>query len=121
MELLDGKLPVIAGRTIETWDACIHYSVVNSSKNREDRPLETQKVGKVLLYHYNDGPGGHRNLGSVVNKFTTRLKDESDFITGELIPLYKKNELIWRDRAQDMVHEWEYEEKGQEPQKLEGR
>ncbi|KAM0797055.1 hypothetical protein BDR22DRAFT_489502 [Usnea florida] len=112
---------MIGGRPVESWKACIHYGVIKSSTDHENRPLEPKKAGLVLLYHYNQGPGGHPNLQKGIDKFSSTLHDKNDKITRELVPLYRKYEHIWKDRAQDMVHEYENEMEGRKPRKIEGR
>ena len=109
------------GRQLESWEACIHYGVLNSSTDRYDQRLDKPYAGMVLLHHYNDGQNGGGNLKRSVTRFSMRLEDSDDSITKGLITLYKKHEHFWADKAQDMVHEYEEEALKWEPRRIEGR
>ena len=115
------KLPSIGGRELESWKACIHYGVLNSSTDRKNRLLERSTAEKVLLYHYNDGPDGDHTLKRSINNVSSMLDDNNNKITVELFRLYESYKLLWINKAQDMVHEYEYETDGKEPRKINGR
>ena len=121
MGRLNVTFPSIGGKAVESWKACIHYGVLNSSTDHENQFLETETAVEVLGYHYNDGPDADHTLKRSIRNFNSMLNDKNNECTKELAPLYRKYEHIWKDRAQDMVNEYEYEIKGQEPREIEGR
>ena len=126
LEILPGPLPIVGGREIETWEALIHYGVLDSSKDGHGQRLEKQTAGNELQYFYSDGPNVSFTVKKTITALSTKLEDvrpDSDDvnIANAVDTMYKKQERFWADKAQDIVHEYEHGTYNWNPPIIEGR